>query len=60
MLTLTSVCGVSSGKLIKVTAVVVQARVIILKLSTSGLAKAEFADIMITNRLNLEYLMHGF
>lgn len=39
MLTRISVCGISSGKLIKLAAVLCWA--IILKLSTSGLAKAE-------------------
>lgn len=39
MLTRISVCGISSGKLIKVTVVLCWA--IILKLSTSGLAEAE-------------------
>lgn len=54
MLTRISVCGICSGKLIKVTVVLCWA--IILKLSTSGLAKAELELLWFQNRLNLEIL----
>lgn len=58
MLTRISVCGISSVKLIKVTAVLCWA--IILKLSTSGLAKAELGLLRFQNRLNLKYEINEF